>query len=70
MASLLAGGAYNDDTSAIEVQHGCKATVYEHSDFTGWRTVLTPRLYYFSDLMTKGGWKNDQLSSMEVEVFR
>merc|ERR1712216_877583 len=63
--AMIAKGAKNDDASSIKVPPGCKAIVYQHGDFTGWRAEFPAGNYPFRKFIAKGA-KNDDASSLKV----
>lgn len=65
--SMISAGATNDALSALIVEGDacCKATVYEHGDFTGWsKTFGTGR--YTHPKFVAAGAKNDDVSAIKV----
>jgi len=57
----------NDQVSSLKVQKGNKAKLFEHGDFTGNQVEFSFGAYDQA-AMQSAGFKNDDLSSLSVEV--
>jgi len=57
----------NDQVSSLRVQKGCKAKLFEHGDFKGNQVEFSAGNYDMA-AMESAGFKNDQLSSLAVEI--
>ena len=48
--------------------HDCRATMYDKSDFGGWKSQVPPGQFMFNELDKKEPWKNDEVRAQPASL--